>query len=182
VWYEYSEFIDRDIDFVPDALETLCSKMSVTNVRHIYRNCLDQAEEDALNEYQEYLLTLPVRQRPKQDKTIWASFSKQMEDLMEEMAESLLKCDPNEPLPLTENIQPTDLHFIRCIKPRPKPLNKEDRPGLFVHTMTLQQMTYMGVLESVKLKQDNFPFRKKYEEFYADYELLSEHFAVERFD
>jgi myosin heavy subunit len=40
----------------------------------------------------------------------------------------------------------------------------------------------MGVLESVKLKQDNFPFRKKYDEFYADYELLSEHFAVERYD
>jgi myosin heavy subunit len=56
---------------------------------------------------------------------------------MEEMAESLLKLDPNEPMPLTETIQPTDLHFIRCIKPRPKPLNKEDRPGLFVHTMTL---------------------------------------------
>jgi myosin heavy subunit len=43
-------------------------------------------------------------------------------------------------------------------------------------------MTYMGVLESVKLKQDNFPFRKKYEDFYKDYELLSEHFAVERYD
>lgn len=51
VWYEYSEFIDRDIDFVPDALETLCSKMSVTNVRQIYRNCLNQEEEDKLNEY-----------------------------------------------------------------------------------------------------------------------------------
>ena len=76
MWYEYSEFIDRDIDFVPDALETLCSKMSVVNVRHIYRNCLNQEEEDKLNEYQEYLMTRPMRQRPKQDKTIWASFSK----------------------------------------------------------------------------------------------------------
>ena len=36
------------------------------------------------------------RKRPKQDRTIWAGFSKQMENLMEEMAESLLKIDPSE--------------------------------------------------------------------------------------
>ena len=39
----------------------------------------------------------------------------------------------------------------------------------------------MGVLESVDLKQKNFPFRKKFEEFYAEYELLSPHYAVERY-
>ena len=39
----------------------------------------------------------------------------------------------------------------------------------------------MGVLESVNLKQKNFPFRRKYEEFYADFEILSPHFAQERY-
>ena len=29
--------------------------------------------------------------------------------------------------------------------------------------------------------QKNFPFRKKFEEFYAEYELLSPHYAVERY-
>jgi len=74
------------------------------------------------------------------------------------------------------------LHFIRCIKPRPKPLSKEDKPGLFVHSMTLQQITYMGVLESVDPKQKNFPFRKKFEEFYAEYELLGTKYADMRYD
>lgn len=74
------------------------------------------------------------------------------------------------------------LHFIRCIKPRPKPLSKEDKPGLFVHSMTLQQITYMGVLESVDLKQKNFPFRKKFEEFYSEYELLGTKYADMRYD
>jgi myosin heavy subunit len=31
----------------------------------------------------------------------------------------------------------------------------------------------MGVLESIDLKQKNYPFRKSFEEFYAKYELLS---------
>lgn len=31
----------------------------------------------------------------------------------------------------------------------------------------------MGVLESVDLKQKNFPYRKYYDEFYHRYEILS---------
>ena len=54
-----------------------------------------------------------------------------------------------------------ELHFIRCIKP-----NEDKRSNYFIHAMTLQQITYMGVLESVDLKQKNYPYRKKYEEFY----------------
>lgn len=39
----------------------------------------------------------------------------------------------------------------------------------------------MGVLESVDLKQKNYPFRKKFEEFYAEYELLSPRYAAVRY-
>jgi myosin heavy subunit len=82
---------------------------------------------------------------------------------------------------IPENAEDCKLHFVRCIKPRPKPLNKEDQPGLFVHSMTLQQITYMGVMESVALKQKNFPFRKKFEEFYSEFELLSPRYAQKRY-
>jgi myosin heavy subunit len=40
----------------------------------------------------------------------------------------------------------------------------------------------MGVLESVDLKQKNFPFRKKYEEFYARYEILGPLYGTIRYD
>jgi myosin heavy subunit len=40
----------------------------------------------------------------------------------------------------------------------------------------------MGVLESIKVKQENFPYRKKYEEFYRIYELLSPAYAEGRYD
>jgi len=100
---------------------------------------------------------------------------------MWELAEPLLKMGEEKQKAVPTNVPETELHFIRCIKPRPKPESKTDRPGLFVHSMTLQQITYMGVLESVDLKQKNFPFRKKFEEFYAEYELLSPRFSQVRY-
>ena len=40
----------------------------------------------------------------------------------------------------------------------------------------------MGVLESISVKQENFPFRKKYEDFYKQYELLSPAYSEGRYD
>lgn len=108
-----------------------------------------------------------------------------MNDLMEELAEPLLKMQAETPINPTKvstiNIEKTELHFIRCIKPRPKPEFKDDQPGLFIHSLTFQQITYMGVLESVDLKQKNFPFRKKFEDFYSEFELLSPKYATIRY-
>lgn len=104
-----------------------------------------------------------------------------MDDLMLELGEPLIVMEDEKGRKIPANAEPCTLHFVRCIKPRPKPLSRTDRPGLFVHSMTLQQITYMGVLESVDLKQKNYPFRKKFEEFYSDYELLSPRYAEKRY-
>ena len=40
----------------------------------------------------------------------------------------------------------------------------------------------MGVLESIKVKQVNFPRRMKYGEFYKEYELLSPAYGKGRYD
>jgi myosin heavy subunit len=117
----------------------------------------------------------------KKLKTIWQKFDKQMDDLMDELAEPKLQMGEEKQKTIPEGCEDCKLHFVRCIKPRPKPLSKEDNPGMFVHSMTLQQITYMGVMESVALKQKNFPFRKKFEEFYAEYELLSPRYAQVRY-
>lgn len=85
-------------------------------------------------------------------KTIWVKFGRQMDDLMNELGEPLIVMKEETGRQIPEDAEPCQLHFVRCIKPRPKPLSKTDRPGLFVHSMTLQQITYMGVLESVDLK------------------------------
>jgi myosin heavy subunit len=40
----------------------------------------------------------------------------------------------------------------------------------------------MGVLESIKVKQENFPYRRKHEDFYRIYELLSSEYSNGRYD
>ncbi len=40
----------------------------------------------------------------------------------------------------------------------------------------------MGVLESIDVKQKNYPFRKSFEEFYQRYELLSPIYGTTRYD
>lgn len=74
-------------------------------------------------------------------------------------------------------IEPCSLHFIRCIKP-----NEIKQQDLFIHAMALQQITYMGVLESIDVKQKNYPYRKSFEEFYHRYELLSPLYGTMRYE
>lgn len=85
-------------------------------------------------------------------KTIWSKFNRQMEDLMEELAAT-----PNAK-------EPCDLHFVRCIKP-----NEAKKPNMFIQSMTLQQIRYMGVLESIEVKRQNYPNRRKFKDFYQRY-------------
>ena len=39
----------------------------------------------------------------------------------------------------------------------------------------------MGVLESISVKQENFPYRKKYQDFYRIYEILSPAYGEGRY-
>lgn len=57
---------------------------------------------------------------------------------MDELAEPKLQMGDEKQKKIPENAEDCKLHFVRCIKPRPKPLSKDDRPGMFVHSMTLQ--------------------------------------------
>jgi len=93
--------------------------------------------------------------------TIWKKFSVQMKDLMDELAEPFITGKK------TDKSEPCELHFIRCIKPNEKASN-----NLFVDSLVLQQITYMGVLDTIKVRKVNFPHRIKYNRFYERYEDL----------
>jgi myosin heavy subunit len=145
VEYEMKEFIERNVDCISVFLdESMCLK-TATQFSLIYQNKLTETEDIS---------------KGKTFKTIWGKFNVQMLDLMDELAEPLIKIKaPTETevpagknAPAPSKVEQCELHFIRCIKPRPKPEFKDDQPGLFIHLLTLQQITYMGVLESVELK------------------------------
>lgn len=84
-----------------------------------------------------------------------------MKDLMEELAESFITGKA------TNKNEPCELHFIRCIKPNEKADN-----NMFVDSLVLMQITYMGVLDTIKVRKLNFPNRLRYIRFYERYEDL----------
>lgn len=68
---------------------------------------------------------------------------------------------------LMQELRSCECHFIRCIKP-----NEEKKPGLWNGSLVLQQIRYLGVLESIKVRKESFPMRRPYKLFYQKYEDL----------
>lgn len=81
--------------------------------------------------------------------TVGSQFRQQMNELMEE----LLTTTP---------------HYVRCVKPNELRFAGGFNAGL-IHT----QLTYLGVLETVRIRRAGYPIRRKFEEFFKQFEFLS---------
>lgn len=53
-----------------------------------------------------------------------------------------------------------DVHFIRCIKP-----NEKKQKNYFVSGLALNQIRYLGVLDSIKVRKESYPIRIIYPNF-----------------
>lgn len=71
-------------------------------------------------------------------KTLLLKFSKEIDDLVNELSTA-------------------NNHFVRCIKP-----NEEKLPNKVVEDYLLTQVRYLGVFETIQIRQKTFPFRKLY--------------------
>ena len=91
------------------------------------------------------------------DKFLSVKFRKQMKDLINE----LHSCEVN---------------FIRCIKP-----NEEKRKNYFVPFLALNQIRYLGVLESIKIRKDSYPIRRLYRDFFEKYYEIDDELAKTSF-
>jgi myosin heavy subunit len=58
-------------------------------------------------------------------------------------------------------------HFVRCIKPNPTKTK-----GILKQMMTLEQIKYMGILDTIRVRKDSYPVRRQYKLFYQRYEYL----------
>ena len=63
---------------------------------------------------------------------------------------------------LEQTLLATTPHYVRCIKP-----NKLKAANLFDAPMILDQLLYSGVLETVRIRRQGFPFRQSYYEFWT---------------
>lgn len=86
------------------------------------------------------------KRKKKQSKFLGAKFKKDMDSLINQ----LTKCY---------------CHFIRCIKP-----NEFKRSNCWNSHLALMQIKYMGLLDSLKIRKQSFPFRYEYKRFYERYQ------------
>jgi len=57
--------------------------------------------------------------------------------------------------------------YVRCIKP-----NEDKKPGLFVSQTVRHQVTYLGLMENLRVRRAGFAYRRLYEQFLARYKSL----------
>jgi len=70
---------------------------------------------------------------------------------------------------LMKTLDQTQPHYIRCIKP-----NDTKEALYFVSKNCLEQLTYSGVFEAVKIRKTGFPFRLRHQEFVDRYKCILE--------
>jgi myosin heavy subunit len=68
---------------------------------------------------------------------------------------------------LMDELNSCECHFIRCIKP-----NDKKEPNLFNPAMSLLQIKYMGILDTIKVRKESYPIRRLYKVFYERYQDL----------
>eukprot|EP00004_Rigifila_ramosa_P020020 TRINITY_DN516_c0_g1_i1.p1 TRINITY_DN516_c0_g1~~TRINITY_DN516_c0_g1_i1.p1 ORF type:complete len:1655 (-),score=479.04 TRINITY_DN516_c0_g1_i1:157-4674(-) len=68
---------------------------------------------------------------------------------------------------LMANLNATEPHFVRCVKP-----NVLKRAGVFEAPFVLRQLRYAGMMEAVRIRRMGFPIRRLPQEFYLRYRCL----------
>ena len=97
-----------------------------------------------------YLHLFENKNKAQEGKTLLAKFSKEIEDLVNELSTATN-------------------HFVRCIKPNEEKLAKKVDEGYM-----LTQVRYLGVFETVQIRQKVFPSRKTYHDFVDTFQAVFE--------
>jgi myosin-1 len=69
---------------------------------------------------------------------------------------------------LVKTLAESDLHYVRCIKP-----NDEKRARLFTEDRVQHQITYLGLLENIKVRRAGFAARLEFPKFLDRFKLCS---------
>jgi myosin heavy subunit len=66
---------------------------------------------------------------------------------------------------LINELQICSCQYIRCLKP-----NEEKKKEYFISNFVMQQIRYLGILDTIRVRQEGYPVKKLYIEVYTRYE------------
>jgi myosin-7 len=70
---------------------------------------------------------------------------------------------------LVEDLEKTQPHYIRCIKP-----NLKKAPNTFNAGEILKQLRYSGMMEAIRIRREGYALREPHQSFYARFSVLLE--------
>ena len=88
------------------------------------------------------------KDQSKNKKFLAGKFKNQIRDLMGELS----VCEAS---------------FVRCLKP-----NEEKQPSLFNDAFVLLQIRYLGLIDSIRIRQNGYEVRRTYQDFYSKFNDL----------
>ncbi|NXI38271.1 MYO1G protein, partial [Galbula dea] len=71
---------------------------------------------------------------------------------------------------LVENLASKEPYYVRCIKP-----NDQKSPALFDEELCRHQVSYLGLLENVRVRRAGFAYRQPYHRFLLRYKMTCEY-------
>ena len=150
VEYNIQGFRVKNKDELSNTLSTLMKGSSFKQVSEIFSVIISGQKFEDEDNGEEIREASNSSSKKKSEKFLGAKFREQMKDLMTELNSS-------------------ECHFVRCIKP-----NENKQKQFFVPLLALTQIRYLGVLESIKIRKESYPIRRIYSMFYERYFELSE--------
>ncbi|KAG7164398.1 Unconventional myosin-XV-like 2 [Homarus americanus] len=143
VWYSVEGFLDKNRDTLRNDVVELLISSKLSMLSEMFLDVRLSSENKTLTKANGRFVTMKPR-----TPTVAARFNDSLTHLMEGMA----KCNP---------------WFIRCIKP-----NNEKAPLKLDMPCVLEQLRYSGMLETIKIRQQGFPVRLRFNHFADRYRCL----------
>ncbi|XP_054715568.1 unconventional myosin-Id-like [Uloborus diversus] len=76
----------------------------------------------------------------------------------------------NSMVALVKNLGTKEPYYVRCIKP-----NDQKSPALFDEDLVQHQVSYLGLLENVRVRRAGFAYRQTYNRFLRRYKMISKY-------
>ena len=140
--YNCNNFVYKNKDELKYSMVKIFANTENKTIKKIF--FISLTDEEAENQTKILEQTL----KKKTNKFITGKFRNEIKALMKE----LISCESN---------------YIRCLKPN------EQKKEFFVTPMFLfNQIKYLGILDTINVRKQGFPTRKKYNEFFKENEIL----------
>ena len=137
--YDCNNFVHKNKDELKYSMVKIFANSKNNIIKKIFFISLTDEEAN------EQTIILEQNLKKKTNKFITGKFRAEIKSLMKE----LISCETN---------------YVRCLKP-----NEQKKEFFVTPVFLFNQIKYLGILDTIKVRKQGFPSRKKYEEFFKDY-------------